>query len=641
MSRYGRSLLFGVALGLGTILSLSRLEASEIHRLTIVLSTTSDSTSVAFKEAPFGAFIREVREGSSAPELWIRRGPELGVAKRVFDETRVTVEFDVYVDLQGVASPTLTLGIEKGWINSATVTLSNQNGAAAKVIGTYIHEGVSNPGDPLNRREFAVPIDKVREGGPRAHRSIEKSVLATYYPWFGTPDGPSGFWHQWIPGLPRYGSAHTPAAGFYDSLDPDVLRRHIREAHEAGIDGFAASWWGRGSFEDRAFQKLLTIAEQEYFTVSAYYENADTPDQVADDLSAILRDYGPRAGYLKVDGAPVIFIYGRVILRFGKDDWAGILARLNAAGLRFFLVADGLEDDLFVEDGRLDFLFDLFQGVHCYSGVSLDPASLRELNTLGSLRSKGKNILFAATVVPGYDDSLIRSSGLLRDRQDGGYFRARWETAVAGSPDWVLVTSWNEWHEGTEVEASLELGARYSAMTRDLGNVWNPEKRLRIIAGAGGTTDPAPGVHTYGLGQDVAVTANPDENFDFKSWSGDASGTLNPGHIVLDVNRYAVAHFAKIAPPLQAAVAVKSNRSLSQLETIHVLSWEENPMNGEVAGYRIYRIEGGGKTLLGETGPDERTFQIRRVDRAKTSTYGIAAISLSSREGEPAVIAVK
>jgi len=628
--------------GIALLLALGRPSpAAEIHRLTIVLTTTSDSASVDLKGLPLGGLLSELREGSSAPELWIQRGPVLSVSKRVFDETRVTAEFDAYIDLAGVTSSTLTLGIAKGWINAAAVTVVNRNGSEAKVIGTYVHEGVLDLDDPRNRREFSIPVDKVREGGPRTYRRFEKSVLATYYPWFGTPNGPSGIWHQWIPGLTRYGSPHTPAAGYYDSFDPDVLRRHIREAHEAGIDGFASSWWGRGSFEDRAFQRLLTVAEEEYFTVSAYYENADTPDQVADDLAYILREYGPSESYLKVDGAPVVFIYGRVILRFGRADWAGILSRLGGEGLRFFLVADGLEDDLFVGDGRLDFLFDLFQGVHCYSGVSLDPDSLRDLTALGSLRSKGKGVLFAATVVPGYDDSLIRSPWFFRDRQGGGYFRSRWETAASGTPDWILVTSWNEWHEGTEVEPSLELGAGYTAMTRDLGNAWNPEKRLRIVAGAGGTTDPPPGVHVFGLGQDAAIAALPDEYFDFESWSGDMSGGQNPGHITLDVNRVAVVRFSKIEPPLQASGAVLTNRSLSQLETIHKLSWADNPANGDVAGYRIYRLEGGGKTLLGEVGPDERTFQIRRVDRTKTATYGIAAVSLSSREGEAAVVAVR
>jgi hypothetical protein len=643
MRRNGRSLLLGAALGFGTILSPAPPGAAgaEIHRLTIVLATTSDSVSVDFKETAMGGFIRSITEGAGVPDLWIQRGPSLAIAKRAYDPARVTVEFDVYVDLGGVSGPTLTLGINKGRINAASVALYNQNSGPAKAIATFVHDGVADPRDPYNRREFSVPIAAVREGGPRAYRSFDPMVLSVYYPWYGTPSGPSGAWHQWIPGLPRYVAAHTPAAGFYDSQDTALLRRHIKEAREAGIDGFAVSWWGRGSFEDRTFRALLSVAEQEYFPLAVYYEAADSVDGVVDDIRYIMREYGSSPGFLRIDGLPVVFVYGRVVTRFGRNDWASIFQRLNGEGLRGFFVADGLEDDLFVGDGRMDYLYDLFQGVHAYIAVSLDPATLRDMNALASARSKGKNILFAATVVPGYDDSLIRSGGPIRDRQDGAYYRQRWDAAAAVSPGWILVTSYNEWQEGTEIEPSLELGARYLAATRDLGNAWNPVKRLRIYAGAGGTTDPAPGVRTYAVGQTAEITAVPDPAYDFKSWGGDGSGPQNPLRIVLDVNRVVVAGFIKIQPPLNPRGALSLNRSLFQTETIARLAWDDNPANGGIAQYRVYLLEYGERKLLGATDASVRSFEQRKLAKGRAYTFEIAAVTFSAREGEAAVVTVK
>jgi glycoprotein endo-alpha-1,2-mannosidase len=66
------------------------------------------------------------------------------------------------------------------------------------------------------------------------------------------------------------------------------------------------------------------------------------------------------------------------------------------------------------------------------------------------------------TIIPGYDDrSLARWwPRPVTSRWGGETYRALWRAAIAGTPDWVLLTSWNEWHEGSEIEASVEHGSR-------------------------------------------------------------------------------------------------------------------------------------------------------------------------------------
>jgi len=70
------------------------------------------------------------------------------------------------------------------------------------------------------------------------------------------------------------------------------------------------------------------------------------------------------------------------------------------------------------------------------------------------------------TIIPGYDDTKIRTPGLVVQRHDGKLYEQTWEMAIALKPHWVLITSFNEWHEGSEIEPSVEYGDQYIQLTR-------------------------------------------------------------------------------------------------------------------------------------------------------------------------------
>ncbi len=71
-------------------------------------------------------------------------------------------------------------------------------------------------------------------------------------------------------------------------------------------------------------------------------------------------------------------------------------------------------------------------------------------------RSYGK--LWAGTTLAGYDDRIIRRPGMCIDRNDGDTYDDLWDLCIDAEADWVLITSFNEWHEGTEIEPSEEYG---------------------------------------------------------------------------------------------------------------------------------------------------------------------------------------
>jgi len=122
--------------------------------------------------------------------------------------------------------------------------------------------------------------------------SVAPEVLAFYYGWYGNPQV-SGEWRHWrnvdpvnqrienVTDFPKYGA--------YDSHDPTVVDQQAEAAHDAGITGFIASWWGRDSFEDRGMPLLLAAAGKHKLLVCAYYEKIAAED-TASRIKAAVRD---------------------------------------------------------------------------------------------------------------------------------------------------------------------------------------------------------------------------------------------------------------------------------------------------------------------------------------------------------------
>ncbi len=263
-----------------------------------------------------------------------------------------------------------------------------------------------------------------------------------------------------VPGRRDVGAAHYPVAGPYDSLDPEVIRGQIAAAREAGIDGFIASWWGRESDEARALPRLLAAARGAAFRVSAYYEAGELWRRgaagVAADLEALLDRHGGDPAFLRVGDRPVVFVYAAHRLR--PAGWEYVGRRLAAGRRPVFLIGDA------PAPGWIE----RFDALHVYTPIS-DLARGRDLATVyreRAARARLAGLPFLPAVAPGYDDRTIREPGTVVERAGGATYDATWRAALGLAPAWVLIASWNEWHEGTEIEPSREHGRRYLDATR-------------------------------------------------------------------------------------------------------------------------------------------------------------------------------
>lgn len=297
-------------------------------------------------------------------------------------------------------------------------------------------------------------------------------VLAFYYPWYGTPDGPTGFWRHWdegghnpnvvVDGKRDIGAAHYPINGPYDSKDKRVISWHFKLAEEHGVDGFIVSWWGFKTFEDETFDIMLKVAEEANASVklTIYYEIVHGGREKAiEDIERILKDYGSREAFLKVQGYPVIFIYSRALRQLGYENWEYIVKKIRHDGFEALLVADSFDEQA----------AEIFDGIHIYNPVTklCRGENLRDVYINARRIASKHGVIFSATTLPGYDDTFIRRPGLAYPRESGNTYKRTWEAVHESNADWALICSWNEWHEGSEIEPSLEFGDLYLKITAE------------------------------------------------------------------------------------------------------------------------------------------------------------------------------
>ena len=316
--------------------------------------------------------------------------------------------------------------------------------------------------------------------GTQAYAPVPKHVLAFYYGWYGNPQV-SGRWLHWkdvdVVKKQIGSSTHYPVLGAYDSHDPQVVEQHCREAREAGLTGFIASWWAINDFHDQGLPLLLDTAHKHGLKVTVYYETvkprgAPVPAGAVKDVLYLLDRYAKHPAWLTVSNRPVIFVYGRAVNEIKLAGWQDVIAEVNqkfAAGAMF------IGDQITAKAAQV------FDGIHTYNitgrtkGMSVEELRAWARKSYPEAVQTAGNKISCITVIPGYDDSRLADRPAPRpitDRHDGKTYRVIWEEAVAARPNWILITSWNEWHEGSEIEPSAENGDRELKTTKEYSRIF-------------------------------------------------------------------------------------------------------------------------------------------------------------------------
>ena len=264
-------------------------------------------------------------------------------------------------------------------------------------------------------------------------------VAIFYYPWYGT-EGRDGQWQHWQQNGNRpptqIASGWFPARGPYSSSDASVVRAQMREIAAMNIQTVIVSWWGAGSVEAARLPLVSRLAREVGLKVALHVEPfaGRTPATLEADLT----------GFAAV-GITDFYVYDSTLT--ADAEWDALNLRLTGVRLFANTFLPGK-----ARAGGFDGFYTYDVNIHDGSSFPRICASARRLR-----------LVCAPSVGPGFN--AVRATGdvRVRGRAYGKTYDRMWRGAIRAEADVVTITSYNEWHEGTQIEAARKVGGPYGS----------------------------------------------------------------------------------------------------------------------------------------------------------------------------------
>lgn len=309
-----------------------------------------------------------------------------------------------------------------------------------------------------------------------------------YYAWYGNPEHDGGYVHwnhqylpHWNPDIAKQyqkgyhsppddiGSNFYPALGPYSSKDPNVIDEHMRQIRTAGVGVIVLSWYPPGKADnegipsDGVVPSLLNAAAKYRLKVTLHIEPYKGRDDqtVHNDVKYIIDTYGEHKAFYKYqtsDGRtlPMLYIYDSY--HTPAEAWAKLMTSGGSHSVRntpydciFIALMVEMNHRKYIDTGGFDGFYTYFATDKFTYG-----STWRFWPQLKSVAEQ-TNSLFIPSVGPGYIDTAVRpwNSANMRLRDSGNYYRNSWKAALQTSPPIISITSFNEWHEGTQIEKAI------------------------------------------------------------------------------------------------------------------------------------------------------------------------------------------
>jgi hypothetical protein len=310
-------------------------------------------------------------------------------------------------------------------------------------------------------------------------------VGAYFYPWWGIPS--NNHWNETIKG--------TPFLGDYNSNDPNVADMQIQFAQRHGVAFFAASWIGQGTWHNGDFAiidqnlrngllqapqmsgfKFCLLYETVLVMDNAFNEKGNFSDIFLNDINYAAQEYFSNPSYLKVDGAPVLFIYNLPYLyeTLSENQVHDLLdcarQQAGAHGFDLYLIGD-LNGGPAPPDVTSSMLYSLSATTSYHFDDQADDWSqiLADAETYypqwrAAMETLG--VEFVPNAYPGFNNTHNAGASepwavIPPSNASSGQLLQTALNNTSSDPGFVMVTSWNEWLEGTQIEPSNAWGTAF------------------------------------------------------------------------------------------------------------------------------------------------------------------------------------
>jgi hypothetical protein len=298
-------------------------------------------------------------------------------------------------------------------INGSTSLATPSNGTAGAMVSkpaSIVDPVLTNPIQP------AITLQASENVGLS---SLTLPIRAAfYYPWF-----PEAWTQQSVYPYTNY----HPTLGYYDLSDLNIIQQQISAMLYGHIQAGIASWWGQGSSTDNRMHLILAAAASTTFKWSVYYEPEGTNNPAVNTITAdltYLRDqYSNDPAYLRINGRFVVFVYADA-----NDgcDMAGRWKQANTVNAYIVLK--------------------VFPG---YQNCASQPDGWHQYAPANAADSQGQ---YSYTISPGFW-KVGENPRLVRNLST---WRQNIRDMIASGADFQLITTFNEWGEGTAVESAEE-----------------------------------------------------------------------------------------------------------------------------------------------------------------------------------------